>query len=212
MPNWVYNRVTVYGTPEQLEAFRVKAGKPGQFRDADGDESLSVFSFWNFVRPEPEILDEYWGGTSEMGLSFDYMKENNNNWYSWNNRNWGTKWDASGPEFIDSDTGEMIEYTFDTAWAPPVPVFRAIVEQHPDLKFFFLYEEEQGWGGEMQSVNGELVQVDEWDIPDSHGELMERKGDCWACNEYDYLVEKGREEEGQKYLFTDCPKKKQLVS
>jgi hypothetical protein len=63
------------------------------------------------------------------------------NWYDWSVANWGTKWNAGGVDreemMVDydedvDDTGIAI-FTFDSAWAPPIGVFRKLKEIHPDL-------------------------------------------------------------------------------
>lgn len=155
MPNWVTNRVTVYGEPEQLAKFRERAGAATLLDDEP------VFSFWNFVRPSDDILDEYRGGEN-----LPVGDKNQNSWYYWNSRNWGTKWDACHAEFIGSDTGGSIEYLFDTAWSPPEPVFQVMIAEFPQLRFSILYEEEQGWGGELTGMDGKLMIDRQWDIPE----------------------------------------------
>ena len=182
MPNWVWNRVTVSGEPEQLEAFRKQAGM------ATPLDPAPVFSFWNFIKPADDIVEEYKAGDA---LSSD--DKSPNNWYNWNNREWGTKWDANDPEFTDSDTGKSIEYRFDTAWAPPEPVFYAMIQQFPELDFSIYYREEQGWGGEIDGSGGVFWIVDEWDIPNSHEEYIERDGYCYCLD-------------SDEPIYDDCPK------
>jgi len=42
--------------------------------------------------------------------------------YDWCVEHWGTKWDINSPQYtLDGPT--MVEATFLTAWAPPIPVF-----------------------------------------------------------------------------------------
>lgn len=198
MPNWVTNRVVVYGAPEELKAFREHAGKPAQFQDEDGGR-LSEFSFWNFIKPDDSILDEYWHGSGlEGGLTFEDRRKSSNNWYDWNNRNWGTKWDAGYVDVIESNTDSSIEFRFETAWSPPMPVFEKMVEMFPHLTFSIWYEEEQGWGGELTGLNGELLIDNQYDIPDTHAENMSRR-------EYCYCQDAGEQ------VYADCPKVKEKV-
>jgi hypothetical protein len=61
----------------------------------------------------------------------------------WCRENWGTTWDADGPE---GEVGEYdLTYNFATAWSPPLRWLKAIAAQHPDLTFVLRYEE-SGWG------------------------------------------------------------------
>jgi hypothetical protein len=184
MPNWVWNRVTVYGEPEQLEAFRKQAGAPTPL-----DEE-PIFSFWNFIKPSDDILGEYRPDKALPGGD-----NSPNNWYNWNNREWGTKWDACSPGFTDSDTGKSIEYRFDTAWGHPEPVFYAMIQQFPELYFSIYYREEQGWGGQIDGSGGVFWIVDEWDIPNSHEEYMERDGHCYCFDD--------------EPIYDDCPKREE---
>lgn len=46
-------------------------------------------------------------------------------WYSWAISTWGTKWNAYSFELIAEEDG-LLEFSFDTAWSPPEPVFAAL--------------------------------------------------------------------------------------
>jgi len=194
MPNWVYNTVTVNGDPEEIKKFKEKAAQP--YTTHHGQEEQVVedcFSFWNFKRPPQEALDngEYFGAhgySKEKG----HTGQTANNWYNWNNREWGTKWDACRPETVWEDTSS-IQYSFDTAWSPPTELFEAMVEQHPKLEFSIYCEEEQGWGVEFNGTSGSLVVTDEWDIPNSHAEYLAINRECY-CEFGDY-----------EDRFSDCP-------
>jgi hypothetical protein len=50
-------------------------------------------------------------------------------WYEWNIANWGTKWDAYdfGP-FEESESDNELVVQFDTAWAPPIGFYDALVD------------------------------------------------------------------------------------
>jgi len=76
-----------------------------------------------------------------------------------------------------------------------------MVEQHPELKFEFRCQEEQGWGVVFESEDGELNEVESWDIPETHEESMKYLDEC-RCEW----------EEDTDYLFDDCPSKPELVA
>ena len=93
MPNHVYNSMSVTGLPEDIKSFEEKARliKP---ENPEGANEIAKFSYWNFVTPPQEAIDsgEYWATNG-----FIAGKESGktpNNWYNFNNREWGTKWDA----------------------------------------------------------------------------------------------------------------------
>lgn len=239
MPNHVWNNLQASGTIADIQAFVAKAGKSHttefkgkRFQDAEGNwqydpemidtqEDTDPFSFWNFIRPEDEILPVYFGhvkadkpeGYEEWSMEEKFahdLKFTGNNAYDWNVRNWGTKWDAydqnADEPFIDEKAGTAsVSFSFNTAWSIPEPVFKAVCEQHPELSFSFESEEEQGWGATFASSevdgaeDGEptstLIMLDEWDIPESHADLVSRGRDC-RC-EYD---------DDEDSWYDDCPR------
>ena len=54
-------------------------------------------------------------------------------WYNWSIHNWGTKWDACNSH-IESDDGDYIFITFDTAWSPPEPWIEKLTKKFPLLE------------------------------------------------------------------------------
>lgn len=194
MPNWVYNTVTVNGTEREVDDFLTIVGRSVVVRHKDWEtgewveEVLSTpFTYHNIVPVPAEILGDYY--TDADG------SEPRDNWYEWNNRNWGVKWDASDAEVERVLPGEVL-IRFSSPWGPPIQIFEALGRLFPNLRFFFGYEEEQGWGGEMEiSADGALVEVSSWDIPDSHEDNV-RLGRSCSC---DY-------ESDETYWFDDCPR------
>lgn len=185
MPNHVYNTVTITAkTKEDLDAFLRKAS--AQERE---------FSYWNFITPPAEALasGEYWA--TRGWVAGQESGNTPNNWYNFNTREWGTKWDVYDLEFT-RDNDLHARAAFCSAWSPPTPVFEAIAEQHEELDFSFYWEEEQGWGGEAYGTEGQFVIEKEWDIPDSHADYvaLDREDSC-NCNQDD-----------REYWFKDCPR------
>ena len=224
MPNWVYNNLSITGSPNVVEQVREKLAQPyttnhRTFVLEDGkhevrqvvDVHKSALSFWNIVSPTD--LDAYWGeSTHKVDLdnfaeSYTKSLAEGMDWWHWNVREWGCKWDACEVETQDDFTyngKQTIGYRFDTPWSPPLEVIEKLAQQYPDLTIHIGYEEEQGWGGEVTWDNGEVVQQEEWDIPDSHEEVMERNGYCNQCDSIYYDKKTG--EWNLDYLFDDCPR------
>jgi hypothetical protein len=198
MPNWVYNSLKVRGDAKAIAEFKLKA----QRTEASEEGTVtSDFSFWNFKTPPAEALN-----SGEYHATHGFSKEHGetgqskNNWYNWNNREWGTKWDACEVE-VAEEADTFIHFTFNTAWSPPTPVFEAIAEQHPEIQMEAYCIEEQGWGVEYESADGVLYTTDEWDIPSTHEESMRRTESC-QCEWVDITDFEERES-----LFADCPNK-----
>jgi hypothetical protein len=75
------------------------------------------------------------------------------NWYDWNRKNWGTKWNSYDGD-IDHDTNTI---EFCTAWTLPDPIFAEMAKLYPDLHFHIETLEEGGFfAGYIDIKNGEV--------------------------------------------------------
>ena len=190
MPNWVYSTFTVEG--DQLDVAQVKkqVGEPytrkyidyksinGKLEEIEEELTLSnpVFAFWNICKPEDiqaYLYDESSGVPKDNEEWFT-----SNNWYDWNVRNWGTKWDVANtddekyPETIlVSEDKTFLQYSFNSAWSPPTKAIQKLSLQYPSLKLLLDYEEETGWGGEIEFNNGEetIIEKYEWKCRECDG-------------------------------------------
>ena len=184
MPNHVFNTLRVTGPLEALNAFKEKV--------KHGDDK---FSYWNFKTPPQESIDsgEYHG--THGFVKGEEVGRTPNNWYNFNTREWGTKWDAYDV-YVETSAPKAFYAQFSSAWSPPLPVFEAMAEQHPELEFDFSWEEEQGWGGEGVGTGGWFSITNEWDIPNSHADYVKLDKECYCECEND-----------EEYWFDDCPRK-----
>lgn len=139
MPNWFYFTVNVSGEKKDVEQF-VENVKGSEKYDTEFRE----FDFNHFI-PQPDSI-------FRGNLSTDKEKELDSlgvpNWYTWNNANWGTKWNANvySAYCASSVEGFPTEYEYDmaTAWAFPAPVIDKMIEMYPNLDFSIQGEEESG--------------------------------------------------------------------
>lgn len=201
MPNWVYNNLTIApnaeagGTIKDVADLVEQVGRAYTISHYDWATKEvkkhtveePEFTFWNIVRPEGEALEMYDESLIKPAAS-PY-------WYDWNCENWGTKWDASDVEF-QSHGPDHKQYTFRTAWSPPLEALKALSEQHPNVHIELEWEEEQGFGGTFVFRGGEGVETEYYDVPSSHADFVKR----------------GREDEcgctwgeADDYGFADCP-------
>ena len=200
MPNWVYNHLTIDGSKEDIAKVKAQVGATVKTKYKSADEVDEVvdrepiFSFMNILPPPEDKLDEYHAvhgyANGEKTGDTEY------NWYNFNVREWGTKWDARDVDLLEDDE-TYLHYKFDTAWSPPTEVIAKLAEQNPNLNITLEYREEQGWGGEI-TFNGSTTEVvKEWDIPDSHAEEIEVNNEyCWKCENFDG---------DYSDLYEDCP-------
>ena len=204
MPNWVMNYLTVEGKPELVEELKKQVAQPyvmpvqsmGDLNFTVEDKEVDeIFSFWNIIRPtdmeaypkqpvhsDLSPNDEGWWADVTAKSRVD------NSWYNWNNRNWGCKWDVTNPELCsEEENGEnlVLVYQFDTPWSPPVPAILKLSEQYPTLLITLSYEEEQGWGGEIEFCKGKISA--ESDYEDKCYECDEINTMEW-CEECDISV------------------------
>lgn len=225
MPNWVYNTVTITGSPELVEQVREKLAQPyttyhhdfvkneetGEFERKPVEwVHDQAFSFWNI--DSPTDLDAYYGEETvkidmeNFAETYTKAMKIGMDWYHWNAREWGCKWDAKEVDVQEDfihDGKLSIGYKFDTPWSPPLPAIEKLALQYPDLIINIEFEEEQGWGGDL-TLQGENVLHDEsWDIPDSHEENIYRRSYCHACESVWYDEKAG--EWDKSGLYDDCP-------
>jgi hypothetical protein len=187
MPNWVYNGLTIEGNPEQVKSLIKQMNKPFVYSvEANGDLAYSIekrkyvnpiFAFHNiYSYKDAGITDaEYHSQPPRNdGASFaDFMKFESNDWYNFNNREWGVKWDVAvseGDEYSntnmeEAENGEnyVVHYNFETAWSRPLPALQKLSAQYPTLLFTLSYEEETGWGGETEILRGEIISDNQYD-------------------------------------------------
>jgi hypothetical protein len=109
MPNWCACSLLIKGSSSDLNEFYET------LNTSNGREDIVYFSFHQTV-PRPDGSD----------------------WYSWNNENWGTKWDASDVDVI-TRTHTKFLVRFNTAWSPPLSWLESVSSSFPQLTFRISY-------------------------------------------------------------------------
>jgi hypothetical protein len=172
MPNWVYNGVTIQGPTKVVDRFIEMSGRRNYIYKEEDKEQC--FSYGAFILPPKNKLKEY---HEAHGNGPDGPYGNTEfNWYNWNVRHWGVKWDATNPEFTDNTTKEQkskgikeVYLNWESPWSVPEPVLIDMVSKFPKLFFEGKSEEEQGWGANWDGIQGEFS-ASYWDIPSSHAD------------------------------------------
>lgn len=163
MPNHVFNKITVKcptkeraeqvrqsvltpkGTPnegiytiddipaEQVEFFKSLSTASDSFleifvKKREIQEDI-LFDF-NKLIPQPKTL--FLGDLSEEERE---LFPGIGNWYDWNRRFWGTKWNAyyTEVETVEEDGYFYVHFAFNTAWSLPQPIYDAFAALHEDL-------------------------------------------------------------------------------
>lgn len=191
MPNWVITQIFIAGPEDKIKEFEDKVIRPNE---------EEVFSF-NSITKRPEELDNTKSPPpnpiksrvkNQLGEEFDIveiddcnnatpkmcrdleLKFGHNNWYAWNNHNWGTKWDASESVYKQED--RILE--FKTAWACPVEILKKMREMFPALDFVGNYADEDFGSNVGYFRNGSIHAFD------NSCEAYETAASLWGIEGY----------------------------
>lgn len=147
MPNHVYCNISV------------------EEKYADKLKEIAKVGLAQYYKPRPKDLEDT---TSPARIGENITQEESdrlielyghNNWYDWSYQNWGTKWGCYENEYEDG------HYRFTTAWNPlDTEILDMLAKDIPD--FWYTWEEEQGFGQEIEYTDGESLLILEWDIPE----------------------------------------------
>jgi hypothetical protein len=113
----------------------VLTGKPSPFRSGslldqvpEDQRSPEKLRAW-IEKNRPGAIAE-----AEKAL-FAYEQTGFRDWYEWSLAHWDTKWNAYSFAFVFKNGPERVEFTFDTAWSFPSPIFAKLAEMYPELVF-----------------------------------------------------------------------------
>jgi hypothetical protein len=120
MANISSNTLSIKGSYEEVDEVL------SFIASVDEEGGSTPFDF-NKVIPMPDDIDKG-PGDCETNLS------NPKYWTNWCTANWGTKWNA-----CDAELKAHGLITFNTAWAPPIPVIRELSKRFPKVVFSIEY-------------------------------------------------------------------------
>jgi len=114
---------------------------------------------WKFNSPEElidHLLDKDLADLEDGQTALDNFKKYGHiDWYSWNNDNWGTKWNA-----YEIDIRENGDIKFETAWSNPYQVMEALSLKYPEAIISVRYADED-FGhnvGEYTLTEGSVIE------------------------------------------------------
>lgn len=146
MPNLVYCNISV------------------EEKYADKLKEIAEVGLAQYYKPRPKELEDT---TAPARIGENITKEESdrlielyghNNWYDWSYSNWGTKWGCCDNEYEDG------HYRFTTAWNPlDTEILDMLAKDIPD--FCYDWEEEQGYGQEIEYTDGDGAVLLDYDIP-----------------------------------------------
>jgi len=133
MPNWCSNFVEVgHEDPTKITALA---------------EAFNRGEFCDHVCPVPEDLKIVAGSVGDPVAQAELERKTRENrekygagnWYDFCTSRWGTKWDVGG-DGSEADVhpdGNLMTASFDSAWAPPMGVYDALVEQGYTVRAYY---------------------------------------------------------------------------
>ena len=109
----------------------------------------SLVDFWKWIGADKPI-------SFEKILPTPKLK----NKIAWREKNWGIKYDVSPLECFKSQSSENIEFSFVTAWKPPILGIISLSSSFPDLTFELSFSEpKKNLGGSAKIRRGELEEI-----------------------------------------------------
>lgn len=151
MPNWVKNHVLI------MDRQAIKDCVKTEHRQGNGwEEDVEFFDF-NEIIPMPQELENtnkiYPINGEEKSNKELIKKYGADNWYDWSVKNWGTKWNTDSVRKISPQAVE-----FDTAWATPEPLIKALSEKYHTTVSVCYADEDLGSNcGEYEYKDGEKI-------------------------------------------------------
>ena len=180
MPNWCNNTVEIsHADQSKMEAL-VAAINEGKF--------------CNHVIPVPESLHIVAGRVGEDSDANQKKLEEDTarnvelhgygNWYDFCVGEWGTKWDVDpyNPIEFDSewDKNNKITFGFDSAWAPPLGVYEALVEQGFSVRGYY-YESGMCFAGIWEDGVDDFYELGDCANADEMAETLPTELDEMFC-------------------------------
>ena len=159
MPNWCDCELIVTGNARDIKRF-IELAK-------EDKEVLSANKFIPYPKKYADLdkKAEEWDKTHQVNKKRGLLGNGkrptdgfNQGGYNWCIQNWGTKWGFCEAT-VEDERPKYVNYRFDTAWSPPVPLIKAMGEQFPKLRFYLQYfEGGMGFQGEAIFENGTLTE------------------------------------------------------
>ena len=160
MPNWCGNTVLIRGEPDEV-------GKLLSFIE----DRSNPFSLNKIIVMPPQLREQSAPVREEDVAKDNVTKYGATDWYDWATNNWGTKWDTSDARIIYDNTDPMmpghrtVRIEFETAWAPPMPVYDALAKMFPNTNIFAAYDEPGvGFSGHVLYKGGIKENEKQYDV------------------------------------------------
>ena len=165
MPNWTQNEVT-FSSAKTTNIKKIKEifekGSPfGQLIEEpkwdsvplNGNEKVSYYQDKSLGKKgELPIIEEFKLNNGEVMKLFRFKSTNEQDTrcYSWRLEKWDTKWDVpkDGIEITEINNGHIV-IGFNTAWSPPISIYKKLRDKFKDVKIhWWAIDEDDDTNGE----------------------------------------------------------------
>ena len=137
MPNWTSNRLRIQTDSLSETEFKKISELKEIFESDRPFNKIIPQPDWSKIKnedgelPVEKVIKDPSGRVVSTYYEFPSSGKQDDRWYAWSLKNWGTKWDACHVE-ITRDDEDYLEICFDTAWSPATPVIEKIRELYQD--------------------------------------------------------------------------------
>ena len=163
MPNWTQNEVT-FSSAKTTNIKKIKdifeKGCPfNQLIEEPNWKTIPLkgnektFSFRSLgEKGELPIIEEHKLNNGEVMKLFKFKSTNEQDtrWYNWRLEKWDTKWDVPKKdiEITEINNGSIV-IGFDTAWSPPIAIYKKLRDKFKDVKIaWWAIDEDDDTNGE----------------------------------------------------------------
>jgi len=114
------------------------------------EQEITHFPDFNKIIPQPDNIFNGSLGKKEREMC---IEENRPNWYDWNTKNWGTKWNSYANQKLSWN-----EYTWETAWRNVLNIVIKLSESFDGEIIYEYSDEDQGANCGIVSIrNGKIL-------------------------------------------------------
>ena len=205
MPNICENKLEITTTNKNLVRWIQNFCEKGEIEYNEYVSQRPPTGLFQYIAPMPSELE----GTTKGSHPPKWQTKNSailidrygaDNWYDWQCKNWGTKWDVYcdnikswGIDRLNTqDRDYCVFLEFDTAWGPPTEAIKRLKMSYgAQISFLrILYVAEGDYCGIYNARTGEHIEdsefVDYPDLPKLAAKYEEKETDEW---EYGWIQE-----------------------
>lgn len=189
--------------PDDLDSYHQKVEnqvkwEERQQRTAEPSEPKQIGEILNEVFANPPKID-----MAEITEKMKFEHTFGMDWYNWNIREWGTKWEIGDRASVERTKPNELVYYLSTAWSPPEQALNKLAEQYPEVTMTIkCHDEGDMFACEIHWENG--VQTFDMDLPINHYLFEDLYGSCWICEEGTWAEDEAR-------AHYSCPENEQAV-